>query len=65
MDILQTASIFTKEDKKFNREMIQRTKHDMNKDSSANSIREKLSADRYFGCVNDILSNYRKRWGIV
>jgi len=66
MDILRIIDIFTEKDKKFNREMVQRAKHNTNEGNPAGSIRKKLpSASKYFGFVNDILNDYRKRWGTV
>ena len=46
--------------------MIQQAKHNMNRDNPASSAGKSLSsANKYFGCVNDILEDYRKKWGIV
>lgn len=65
MDILQASSIFTEEDKKFNREMIRRTKHDTDGDNPAcNAEKSLFPFKRYFDCVNDILSDYCEKWGI-
>lgn len=65
MDILQTTSIFTEEDKKFNRIMVQGTRHDADRSSPASNAEKSLSpADKYFSCVNDILSDYCRKWGI-
>lgn len=56
MDILQAASIFTEEYKKFNREMIRRAKHDTDRDNSTcNAEKGLFLSKRYFDCVNDIL----------
>ncbi len=65
MGNLQVASIFTEEDKKFNREMIRRAKHDTNRDNSTSNAEKGLfPSKRYFNCVNDILSDYCTKWGI-
>ncbi|MDE7308417.1 MAG: hypothetical protein K2N61_07095 [Lachnospiraceae bacterium] len=56
------SKYFTEKGKGFNREMIQRAKHDTDRDNSASNAEKNLSpSQKYFSCVNDILSDYCRK----